>query len=90
MQTPTMTSATRGVFHREIEAALVQQAEMGEFESEKLRFLIPVKFGDRALLSSLKALHVIDVRDPEGVDLLAQSIQEDWVRRSTLKARVAS
>lgn len=87
VQTTAMTTATRGVFNREIEAALVQQAEMGEFDGEKLRFLIPVKIGDCGIMSSLKSFHVIDVGDAAGIDLLAKSIQEDWQRRSTLKAR---
>ena len=38
VQTPGMTTAIRGVFHREIEAALLREAEMGEFEGEKTPF----------------------------------------------------
>lgn len=87
VQTPTMTTATKGVFHREIEAALLQQAEMGEFEGQKLRFLIPVKIGACALLASLKTAHVIDVSDPDGVDSLVKSILEDWKRRAALRSR---
>ena len=87
VQTSTMTLATRGVFHREIEAALVQQAEMGEFEGQKLRFLIPVRIGDCPLLSSLKAFHVINVDHADGVDSLVTSVLEDWSRRSSLKSR---
>src|SRR5207247_7903344 len=84
VQTPAMSTAMKGVFHREIEAALLQDAEMGEFDGQKLRFLIPIKIGDCALLSSLKDLHVIDVS--QGVDSLVTSILEDWDRRS-LKSR---
>ena len=86
VQTPSMTTAIRGVFHREIEAA-AREAEMGEFEGEKLRFVIPVKIGDCALLSSLKGFHVIDVSTADGVDALAQSILEDWNRRAALRSR---
>jgi hypothetical protein len=87
VQTPAMTTAIRGVFRREIDSALLRDAEMGEFEGQKLRFLIPVKIGDCALLASLKAFHAIDVRETEGVDLLVKSILEDWERRATLRPR---
>lgn len=87
VQTPAMTTAIRGVFHREIESALQRQAEMGEFEGQKLRFLIPVKIGACALLASLNTAHVIDVSDPDGVDLLVKSILEDWDRRAALRSR---
>jgi nucleotide-binding universal stress UspA family protein len=87
VQTLAMTTAVRGVFHREIEAALKRQAEMGEFEGQRLRFLVPVKIGACGLLSSLKTLHVIDVGDPAGIDALARSILEDWGRRATLRSR---
>lgn len=87
VQTPAMTTAVHGVFNREIEAALQRQAEMGEFEGQKLRFLVPVKMGAGGLLSSLKALHVIDISEPDGVDLLVKSILEDWDRRASLKPR---
>ena len=87
VQTPGMTTAIRGVFHREIEAALVREAEMGEFEGEKLRFVIPVKIGDCALLSSLNGFHVIDVSTADGVDSLVKSILEDSNRRAALRSR---
>lgn len=87
VQTPAMTQATRGVFHREIEAALVQQAEMGEFDGQKLTFLVPVKMGDCSILSSLKIQHVIDVSKADGFDLLVTSILEDWNKRSKLRSR---
>ena len=76
--TPAMTAATKGVFHREIAAALIEQKEMGEYEGEQLRFVIPVKIGDCGLLSSLKAFQAIDVSDVEGVEALTNSIYEDW------------
>ena len=87
VQTLAMTQATKGVFHREIDAALLQQSEMGEFDGQELRFLIPVKIGGCALLSSLKAQHAIDVSQAEGVDALVQSVLEDWEKRSQLKSR---
>jgi hypothetical protein len=87
VQTAAMTMVTKGVFHREIEAAMLQQSEMGEFDGQKLRFLIPVRIGDCPLLSSLKVFHVIDVSDTDGVNLLATSILEDWGRRSALRSR---
>jgi TIR domain/SIR2-like domain len=87
VQTPAMTLATKGVFNREIDAALVQQTDMGEFDGQKLRFLIPVKIGACALLSSLRAQHAIDVSQVDGVDSLAASILEDWDKRSKLKSR---
>jgi hypothetical protein len=86
VQTPAMTTRIEGVFHREIEAALQRQGEMGEFEGQKLRFLIPVKLGACSLLSSLQASHVIDVSESNGVRLLVKSILEDWERRVALKA----
>ena len=87
VQTPAMTTATRGVFYREIEAALVQQAEMGEYQGQRLRFLIPVKIGNCENLASLKSFHVIDVSGQDGINHLIQSIREDRDRRSTLRAR---
>jgi hypothetical protein len=84
--TPNMTTSTEGVFNREIAAALQRQADMGEFEGQKLRFLIPVQLGDCILPSSLEDLHVIDVNDPAGVDKVAASILEDWNRRAALKS----
>jgi hypothetical protein len=86
VQTRAMTTATKGVFHREIAAALKVQEEMGEFEGQKLRFVVPVKIGECALLSSLKALHVIDVSTADGVDSLVKSIREDWERRAAQRA----
>jgi TIR domain/SIR2-like domain len=87
VQTPAMTTAMRGVFHREIDAALQRQAEMGEFKGQKLRFLVPVKIGACTTLSSLQPLHVIDVNEPDGVDSLVKSLLEDWDRRAALKPR---
>ena len=60
---------------------------MGEIEGQKLRFLIPVKIGVCALISSLKTSHVIDVGEPDGVDSLVKSVLEDWDRRAALKSR---
>jgi hypothetical protein len=87
VQTPAMTARIQGVFWREIEAALQRQAEMGEIEGQKLRFLLLVKIGACALLSSLKTSHVIDVGEPDGVDSLVKSVLEDWDRRAALTSR---
>ena len=87
VQTTTMTAAISGVFHREIEAAERRQAEMGEFEGQRLRFLVPVTLGSCALLSSLKDLHTIDVSESDGVGLLVKSILEDWGNREKLGGR---
>lgn len=87
VQTLAMARATKGVFNREIDAALVRQAEMGEYEGQKLRFLIPVKIGACALLSPLRAQHAIDVSQADGVGLLVTSILEDWDKRLKLKSR---
>ena len=65
----------------------MREAEMGEFEGEKLRFIIPVKIGDCALLSSLKGFHAIDVSTADGVDSLVKSILEDWRKRAALRPR---
>jgi TIR domain len=89
VQTPAMTGAVKGVFHREIEAALLQQAEMGEFDGQKLRFLIPIKIGTCEILSSLKTAHVtdVDVSEADGMKLLVDSILEDWTKRAKLNCR---
>ena len=87
VQTPAMTTRISGVFQLEIAAALSHDAEMAEFDHQKLRFLIPVKIGDCALLSSLMDRHVIDVSEAGGVDSLVKSILEDWEKRSAQKLR---
>ena len=86
VQTPSMTTATRGVFFREIDAALLQQQEMGEYQGHRLRFLIPVKIGDCKNLASLDSFHVIDVSGQDGVNRLIQSILEDREQRNALRA----
>ena len=86
VQTIAMTLATRGVFRREIEAAQEVHRDMGEFEGQRLRFLIPVTIGHCPLLYSLRDLHAIDVSDPGGVDELVKSIKEDWKKRQELNA----
>ena len=87
VQTPMMVSRTEGVFYREITAAARRQGEMGEFEGQRLRFLIAVTLGDCKPLATLSAGHVIDVGPEEGVAALAASILEDWDRRKALLAR---
>jgi hypothetical protein len=69
------------VFHREIKAALEKDGDMGEFEDQKLRFLIPVTIGPSEPLRSLTDFHMIDVGDSNGLSLLVQSIMEDWAKR---------
>ena len=81
VQTPAMTGAISGVFHSEIKAARERDAELGEFEGQKLRFLIPVTIGPCEPLGSLKEFHMVDVREADGVKDLAQSILEDWEKR---------
>jgi hypothetical protein len=87
VQTAAMTTAVRGVFFREITAALQRQDEMGEFEGQQLRFLVPVKIGACARLSTLNRFHEIDLDAPDGLDSLVKAIEEDWQRRATLKPR---
>jgi len=87
VQTPAMTTAVRGVFFREITAALQRQEEMGEFEGQQLRFLVPVKIGACGRLSTLNRFHEIDLGEPDGLDALVKAIEEDWQRRATLKSR---
>jgi hypothetical protein len=81
VQTPSMTTAVSGVFHREIKAALDKDGDMGEFEDQKLRFIIPVTIGPCEPLRSLTDFHMIDVSDSNGLSLLVQSIMEDWAKR---------
>ena len=79
VQTPKMVSRNEGVYHEEIKAALLRQSRM----REPLRFLIPVTMGAGCpVLPTLRDLHVIDVSTPEGIEALAQSILEDWQRRT--------
>jgi hypothetical protein len=86
VQTERMTRAVSGVFHREIEAARQRQSEMGDFDRQRLRFLIPVTIGPCERLSALEELHTIDVAEPDGVDELAQSILEDWEKQHKKQA----
>jgi SIR2-like domain/TIR domain len=88
VQTHAMSTAISGVFHREIQAAQQRQAEMGRFEGQRLRFLVPVTIGRGDLLSPLnEELHTVDVGTPAGVDLLVKSILEDWENREKLGGR---
>lgn len=84
VQTAQMACRINGVFHREIEVALRKQSEMGEFEGQRLRFLLPVKIGNCPTLSSLASLHVLTLSGPADVAALAASIEEDWKRRGSL------
>ena len=81
VQTPAMTRAVSGVFHREIKAAFEQDGDMGEADGQRLRFLIPVTVGSCEPLRSLADFHMIDVSGPDGVRSLVQSIMEDWAKR---------
>jgi hypothetical protein len=87
LQTEEMLARTEGVFHREIHEARVRQSGMAEHDGEKLRFVIPVKCGGCGILSDLESRHVIDVDAPGGEDALADSILEDWQKRTALRAR---
>ena len=59
---------------------------MGEFEGQRLRFLIPVMIDHCSPLAALRDLHRIDISSSEGAHLLVQSIQEDWEKREKLRA----
>jgi hypothetical protein len=87
VQTTSMVNSVSGVFHREIKAARERQDDMGEFEGQRLRFLIPIRVGDSGLLSDLSEFHAPDVSGSGGVDLLVISIMEDWERRAKLMLR---
>jgi hypothetical protein len=84
VQTAQMAHRINGVFNREIEVALEKQSEMGEFEGQRLRFLLPVRIGSCPTLSSLASLHVLGLSGPADVAGLAASIEEDWKRRRKL------
>jgi hypothetical protein len=86
-QTVAMTTAVHGVFNREVEIALERQSEMGEFEGQQLRFLVPVRIGTSQRLSTLSRFHDVDLDAAGGIDALASAILEDWTRRSSLNAR---
>jgi len=89
VQTQAMAARVQGVFNREIEAALKRQSEMGEYQGERLRFLLPVRVGECPLQSCLQASHVIDVSAPGGLDALRAAIVEDWARRAAIKKLAA-
>jgi hypothetical protein len=87
VQTSSMTKAISGVFNWEIEEARQREAEMGAFGDQKLSFLLPVMADDCPVLSSLEEFHRIDVRNPEGMNRLVQSIKQDWeIRQKKLEA----
>jgi hypothetical protein len=86
VQTSAMTTAVSGVFHREIKAALDKDADMGDFDGQRLRFLIPVTVGSCEPLRALADYHMIDVSESDGVQSLAQSILEDWAKRQKKRA----
>jgi hypothetical protein len=94
VQTIAMTMRISGVFFREIVAAQEKHEDMGEFDGQRLRFLIPVTLGCCQPLSSLKGLHTIDVDvgAPGGLDALVAAVQEDWkirLKLRSLQARAA-
>jgi hypothetical protein len=86
VQTLSMTTAIVGAFHREIEAARERDDLMAEYEGQRLRFLVPVTVGPCQTLSSLKDMHAINIRTPDDVDSLVQSILQDWENREKLNA----
>jgi len=85
VQTPAMTSRIEGVFHREVEAALLRQGNMADF-----RFVLPIRMGDCPMLRALEHVHAIDISAPEGVDALMTSIEEDWQRRLARQGRATA
>ena len=90
LQTPAMLARVKGgVFHKEIAAALDQQAQMGEYEGLRLRFLLPTRLGACPLMGALQDLHVLDMKSPTDTAALVESINEDWVRRGRLSGRLA-
>jgi len=88
VQTIAMTTRVSGVFFAEIAAAKEKDQVMGEFEGQKLTFLIPVTLGHSQPLGSLKDLHTIDVT--AGIDDLVTAIQADWEIRLKLNGPQAS
>lgn len=85
VQTPAMTSRIEGVFHREVEAALLRQSNMADF-----RFVLPIRMGDCPMLTALEHIHAIDISAAEGVDALKRSIEEDWQRRVARQGRATA
>lgn len=83
VQTETMVRRAEGVFHKEISIAAERQSNM----ADGVLFLLPVTIGPCGILSSLADYHVIDVSTAEGIDALAESIREDWKRRSSMTMR---
>lgn len=90
VQTPIMLGRVEGVFNEEIATALKRHAGYGEYEGQKLRFLLPVKIGNCNLKADLQIFHAIDVSEPAGVDSLVTSILEDWDRRAALRNKAGA
>jgi hypothetical protein len=90
VQTPMMLGRVEGVFNEEITTALKRHSGYGEYEGQKLRFLLPVKIGNCNLKSDLQIFHAIDVSEPAGVDSLVTSILEDWDRRTALRMKAGA
>ena len=86
VQTQAMIQAIVGAFHQEIKVARARQAQMGSFEGAQLSFIIPVAIGQSNSLASLQEFRTIDVSEPQGVDLLAQTILADWAKRTKVSA----
>lgn len=85
VQTPKMLERVEGVFNEEIAVALKRHAGYGEYEGQKLRFLLPIKIGNCNSKADLQIFHTIDVGEQAGVDSLVRAILEDWGRRAALR-----
>jgi hypothetical protein len=87
VQTKAMTTAAKGVFFWEIDAAQEAEKQMGQFAGQRLRFLVPVSIGHWRLRSLERVFNTIDISEARGLDLLVTSIKEDWENREELRAR---
>lgn len=63
--------------YKEIKTALERQASF----AEGIRFVIPLQLDADVLLPELTRLQSVDLTAPQGLQELAQAIQEDWSRR---------
>ncbi len=77
-----MLEKVESYFHKEINAALERQQGF----AEGFRFVIPVQLERGAVLDKLSHLHSLELMAPQGVQELAQAIQEDWNRRGRQRA----
>jgi TIR domain/SIR2-like domain len=82
LQSPQMIDKPEGYFKTEIHYALERQLSFGDF-----LFTIPVLLEPHPNLPlrDLAHLHWIDFTQPDGPAVLAETIQEDWRKRETIK-----